>query len=1025
MIDPTTSSDSVDQLDDILDRFELSWSPDLSYLVETVENGGLQTNLKGITELIRADIDRRYASDCDVELRRYFEWFPALTQDAFWVEAIAFEDFRSRKTRGLAVHPNRWSWMPNIQSVKWLQELRLGSSLVRESAANRVASVRGDTPLPRVEAEPQIGEKFGDFQILAELGTGAFSKVYLATQPSLASRYVALKIVKKTLNEPEHLARLQHTGIVPIYSLHRMESYSVLCMPYYGAATLADWLGGSDFRGQRNGQSLIGTVQQAQTRIGSSHSAEVETANENAANEVDRIRVWNAAGAQPLSRLTNLDPNGCLLWLSRRIASALTHAHERDVVHGDLKPANILLKNDGEPALIDFNLARNREEVASSHVGGTLPYMSPEQLQVLLGRRLHLSAASDVYSLGLILFQIVEDRLPFPAPLSAAESDISVAIQHRKLAIRFDETTISSGIKSIIAKCLEYDPKNRYASGAEILEDLDCENSNLPLKHAKDSFFRSRIFKLGRRYPRLFSVAPVLVIATLFIGILASASFYWWRQSQQWNSRESLSRWTSQMSVHLPKLLEGSDEEIRASFQTIGEAIDSLTENKIESGKIARFAWMPADERQMSERGFCDDLLLAAGLASERRSQLRFEQVAKIDRWLVLCQRLHLSQSKIVKSLRSSLDPTNSRVDPNDFAATGSKDGRITDGEKILQARGLCLKGLYALSIETLTELTPRGSSECLYWITVGDAQKKLGHQEAALHAYGLAIHKAADATIGYSRRSQLLSEMRKWSEAEKDCTKLIELQPSTAYRYAERARVRESLGKNREAIVDMDDALNLEPNANSYYFFRSTLEQKAKNLPKAKEDFRKGINLTPETVEDWISRALAQLPRYPEKAMEDLKKAEMLQPDRFEVLQNQAHVLSDYLHDESAAAKVLSLILENDPENVWARVDRCVLLARAGNQDEALADIERVLSKGNSVAPATYYQVACAHSLLANRHPDCREQSLHFLSKAIISGYGHDLLETDSDLDPIRSEPKFTALLEVTQLSKRNKTAD
>ena len=834
-----------------------------------------------------------------------------------------------------------------------------------------------------------------------------------------------LKVVKKTLDEPEHLARLQHTGIVPIYSLHRTEAYSVLCMPYYGAATLADWLGCSDLGKQRNGQSLIGTVQQAQTRIGSSHSAEVETTNENPANEVDRIRVWNAAGAQPLSRLTNLNSNGCLLWLSRRIASALAHAHERDVVHGDLKPANILLKNDGEPALIDFNLARNREEVASTHVGGTLPYMSPEQLQVLLGRKLHLSAASDVYSLGLILFQIVEDRLPFPAPLSAAESDVSVASQHRKKAVRFDDRTISGGIKSIIAKCLEHDPKNRYASGSELLEDLDCEYANLPLKYANESFFRSRMLKLVRRYPRLFSVAPVLVVAMMFIGILASASFYWWRQSQQWYSRESLSRWTSQMSDQLPKLLEGSDEEIRASVQTIGEAIELLTENKVESGEIAWFSWMPADERRFAEQGFCDDLLLAAGLASERRSQLRFDQVAKIDRWLVLCQRLNLSQSKIVKSLRSALDPTNSHIAPSDVAANWSKDGMITDGEKILQARGLCLKGLYARSIETLTELTPRRSSECLYWITVGDAQKKLGHQEAALHAYGLAINKAAGATIGYSRRFQLLSEMRKWSEAEKDCTKLIELRPLAAYRYAERARIRESLGKNQEAIYDMDDALNLAPNANSYYFFRSRLQQNTKNPSKAKEDFLKGISLNPETVEDWISRALAQLPRYPEKAMEDLKKAEMLEPDRFEVLQNQAHVLSEYLHDEGAATKVLSLILENDPENVWARVDRCVLLARAGNPSESLADIERVLSKGNPVDPATYYQVACAHSLLSKKHPEYREPSLHFLSKAILSGYGHDLLETDRDLDPIRSEPKFTALLEVTQLSKRKKDVD
>jgi eukaryotic-like serine/threonine-protein kinase len=96
------------------------------------------------------------------------------------------------------------------------------------------------------------------------LGSGAFSQVYLARQMSLAGRFVALKVVRQHLREPTHLARLQHTGIVPLYSLHRIGDYSALCMPYCGATTLADWLSLNRERGSlptRDGHSFVETVE--------------------------------------------------------------------------------------------------------------------------------------------------------------------------------------------------------------------------------------------------------------------------------------------------------------------------------------------------------------------------------------------------------------------------------------------------------------------------------------------------------------------------------------------------------------------------------------------------------------------------------------------------------------------------------------------------------------------------------------------------------------------------------------------
>src|SRR5205807_5897719 len=89
---------------------------------------------------------------------------------------------------------------------------------------------------------PAAGTDLFGFKILAEIGRGAFGRVYLARQRDLASRYVALKVSPDILGESQTLAQLQHTNIVPIYSVHRASPFQAVCMPYFGSTTLADLL---------------------------------------------------------------------------------------------------------------------------------------------------------------------------------------------------------------------------------------------------------------------------------------------------------------------------------------------------------------------------------------------------------------------------------------------------------------------------------------------------------------------------------------------------------------------------------------------------------------------------------------------------------------------------------------------------------------------------------------------------------------------------------------------------------------
>src|SRR5262249_7808720 len=105
-----------------------------------------------------------------------------------------------------------------------------------------------------------------------------------------------------------------------------------------------------------------------------------------------------------------------ILWLGARLAEGLAHAHERGILHRVLKPANGLMADDGQPLLLDFNLAEDiklRSVVSASLVGGTLAYMAPEHLEAFHTGRRSVDARSDLYSLGIILFELLAGRHPF------------------------------------------------------------------------------------------------------------------------------------------------------------------------------------------------------------------------------------------------------------------------------------------------------------------------------------------------------------------------------------------------------------------------------------------------------------------------------------------------------------------------------------------------------------------------------------------------------------------------------------
>ena len=905
-----------EQIDEVLDAFERQWTAEPRFLARFVEAESLERRSVAICELVRADIDRRYEAGADVDLLSYFKAFPALRASSNLALAIAFEDYRARQTRSLSLSKDRWAWIDRIHEAEWFNELKESSVAAKrlvEFGPSAAINAEGKVQIARMRdeqtnVEPQLGERFGDFQLIALLGVGAFSRVYLATQASLAGRYVALKVVRKTLDEPAHLARLQHTGIVPLYSLHRIGAYSALCMPYFGSATLADWLGEQSEAVRRDGQSLVSTVEAAAHQLTSTWNGS-ESGSEAGLSkaEAERVRVWNSTAGQPLQKLSGLDSRTFLLWFARHIAAALAHAHERGIVHGDLKPANILLRNDGEPALIDFNLAKDSEVPAPDWAGGTLPYMSPEQLQMMLGKRFQTSATADVFSLGIILFEVVENRLPFPAPRSCAEIDIETALESRMTPLAVTNANATAGLRAIISKCLEFRPENRYATAAQLLEDLERESSNLPLIHARESLVRSQLPKIIRRYPRLFSIAPVVVFCLLIVALTSLMAVRWWRSSNALLAKTKFEKFENDAVKTLPQLLSNKADrrdQLASAIQQVTQLVGPQRTSEIELQNSATLSWLDDSQRMLAEEAIFDYALSTAAIACETWNSISEPEREAVRELLSICNPMtRLSdRSRVLRRLNRLV-----HGEVNDDAIENALTpdvGMYTHRpvEQLLIARADVLQDRPTIALQRIEAAAELSKPEHLlfrhlYWLTAGDAQARLGQYEAALLSYELSIGAAPDAAIGYVRRAMLRSSARNYKAAEADLNAAIERAPQCATYYVDRAMLHERLREFDSALQDLDTALSFNPESNRILLMRARIHQHLGNMDEVRSNMKRGMTTEPRTVEDWISRGLAQLPKFPDRALRDLREAESLAPNSFEVLQNIAHVQSEHMN--------------------------------------------------------------------------------------------------------------------------------
>jgi serine/threonine protein kinase len=318
--------------------------------------------------------------------------------------------------------------------------------------------VVGNSLLTAVEPDihwPTPGEVFLGFELLEEIGQGAFSRVFLAREVDLGNRQVVVKVSQKGTTEATTLGALDHPNIIPVHSItaDRAVNLTALCMPYLGRTTAAEWI---------------------QTRFKAASARRVKS-------------------QRHLQSVIDIGIGVCL---------GLSFAHSRQVLHCDIKPSNILITHDGEPLLLDFNLSTHRTQEIH-RLGGTLMYMAPEQILLAGGdRNATISESTDVFCLGATLYHMATGRLPFP--LSGTSKPRLKDVMDDALALRqgFDQAShpLPDPLLKALRHALAFDPDDRISSANELRERLlACQKQPL--------------------HPRFHSVGILAVAGAIGLGL--------------------------------------------------------------------------------------------------------------------------------------------------------------------------------------------------------------------------------------------------------------------------------------------------------------------------------------------------------------------------------------------------------------------------------------------------------------------------------------------------------------------------
>jgi hypothetical protein len=443
-------------------RFEAAWKAGKRPNLENFLPPEARLRAEVLVELVHIDMEYRFDDGENVRIETYFLRYPALTSErATALDLIAAEFEHRQRLTGPTVE-EYLERFPEYRADLMLecQPRKICRSSLDPASRDRYAQPARPGTNTAAAAEGGLA-KIGKFQLMELLGTGAFGNVYKAWDGDL-ERVVALKIPRAGADESDRFvkearsaARLQHPNIVGLHEAGQIDGTWFIASEFVSGTTLA---------------------------------------------ERCRQGPWPAREAAEALAV---------------VAEALDYAHRQGVVHRDIKPSNILLDAENKPHLTDFGLAK-RDKAASAatmtgQVVGTPAYMSPEQAR---GDSKHVDGRTDVYSLGVVLYQMLTGLLPFPGDNLV---EFVKALNDDPVPPRHLNPRVPRELETVCLRAMSRKPNRRYPTAAALAEDLRRFLAGWPVKAR-----RTGPTVRAARWLRRKLLLPALILALQVVIILAA-----------------------------------------------------------------------------------------------------------------------------------------------------------------------------------------------------------------------------------------------------------------------------------------------------------------------------------------------------------------------------------------------------------------------------------------------------------------------------------------------------------------------
>ncbi len=806
--------------------------------------------------------------------------------------------------------------------------------------AREYFAVRGEglgaVPARPIDSHPASATHIGPYRILSTLGSGGQGTVYLA-EDSRLRRKVALKVltgvgladiaaIERFRREAEVASRLAHPGICTIYDTGMAAGVPFIAMGLVEGETLA---------------KKISVAREA-----ASADASVTCVALGDASDRTQMEPRGAVGLAPAS--VTQQQVGRVIRLFEKCARALHAAHEVGIIHRDVKPGNVMVTVDGDPVILDFGLAREVESdsptlTKTGDFFGTPAYMSPEQI---VAHRIRLDRRTDVWSLGVTMYEAVTLRRPFDAP--TREGLYQAIVGKEPVDARRFNRSCPRDLQIVLATALSKDRDRRYQTAADLADDLRRVLESRPIR-ARPVGPLGRALRWARREPVKAALLGVLLVALPTIAALTAVHLKNRRQVEVARVAELAEAKDELLARASFEVAEGSPERALTLFEEVlsmeggsPEAAAGVVMAHLRSGRAGEALARVDASGDVLGRGTAwhslrSDALFRLGRKEEAAAELAGAPEPRnlLDHLLLAQRALNSGEAGETAGFRRAVHHATQAILLSPHPRVNLYDLRIHAAGHV-RDRGVLLE-----TMDAAAALFPASRSIAIRaaWALSQLRDPKLAARNRALFEQALRDNPHDEMLL--TNFAGFLTEQGHVAEGVDYARKAVEAGPRATAAWANLGASLVMFGKTEEGAEALRKSLQIDPrNTFALNNLATTLHSQQK-YEEALAIFKKVIEIDPNMPMSHrnLGIVLCSMGRT-EEALPEFRRAAELDPSTTAFMLDQARALSE-VGDVSAAVGVLREAVRVDPKSASAHYQLGNALHVRGQVDEAVEELK------------------------------------------------------------------------------------